>query len=78
MLVNRKRLVKTLYAKVRENRITGNAMLDAGGGFPQVCHDAMDRLGVNQDFNSDSYESGYLDGWRLPLRNSVWAISEWA
>lgn len=38
MLVNRKRLVKTLYAKVRENRITGNAMLDAGGGFPQVCH----------------------------------------
>jgi len=60
MLVNRKRLVKTLYAKVRENWITGNAMLDAGGGFTQVCHDVMDRLVVNRDFNSDSYESVYL------------------
>ena len=35
-----------LYAKARINRITGEPMLSASGGFVQVANEALSRLGV--------------------------------
>ncbi|MBW0149083.1 hypothetical protein [Marinobacter arenosus] len=48
-LVHRQQLAhigEGLYAKARENLITGNVMLDAEGGFAQVCAEALTLLNI--------------------------------
>ncbi|QTN40533.1 hypothetical protein [Marinobacter salsuginis] len=35
-----------LLARVRTNRLTNQLMLDAPGGFEQVAHEALNRLGI--------------------------------
>ena len=48
-LVHRQQLAaigEGLYAKVRKNRITGNLMLDAEGGFAQICAEALTLLDI--------------------------------
>ncbi len=48
-LVHRQQLAdigEGLYAKVRKNRITGSVMLDAEGGFAQICAEALTLLDI--------------------------------
>jgi Family of unknown function (DUF6088) len=49
-----------LYAKARPNRLTGNPMLAAEGGFEQVAREALKRLQVNYKPSdaTQSYQSG--------------------
>ena len=49
-----------LYSKARTNRLTGQPMLDADGGFVQVVEEALNRLKVNWEVsNSVSlYQNG--------------------
>lgn len=69
-LVKQGRLVrigKGLYAKARKNRITGQPMLAAPGGFDQVSKEALDRLGV--EWEPGSAEKAYQAGsTQIPAR----------
>ena len=48
-----------LYAKARLNRLTGDPMLAAEGGFVAVAKEALKRLGVKwTDTNFDAYQKG--------------------
>ena len=49
-----------LYAKARLNRITGNPMLSAKGGFAQVAEEALSRLGVKWELSKSAaaYQAG--------------------
>ena len=59
----RGRLVRVgqgLYAKARKNRITGQPMLTAPGGFEQVAKEALNRLNVKWEPASEekAYQAG--------------------
>jgi hypothetical protein len=61
------RVGKGLYAKVRQNRITGQPMLAAPGGFAQVAKEALNRLGVQ--WEPASAEQAYQTGsTQIPAR----------
>ena len=62
-LISEGRLMKIgygLYAKARLNRITGNPMLSAKGGFAQVAEEALSRLGVKWELSKSTtaYQAG--------------------
>lgn len=61
------RVGQGLYAKARKNRITGQPMLAAPGGFEQVAKEALDRLGVKWEpaGAEKAYQAG---GTQVPAR----------
>jgi len=72
-LVNQGRLMRLgygVYAKARKNRLTGNTMLAAPGGFDQVSKEALDRLGV-QWRPAQAEESYQRGGTQIPARTVV-------
>lgn len=61
------RIGKGLYAKARQNRITGQPMLAAPGGFTQVAKEALNRLDV--PWEPASAEIAYQAGsTQIPAR----------
>lgn len=61
------RVGQGLYAKARKNRITGQPMLAAPGGFEQVAKEALNRLGVQ--WEPASAEKAYQAGsTQIPAR----------
>lgn len=61
------RIGKGLYAKARTNRITGEPMLAAPGGFDEVSKEALNRLGVK--WEPATMEQAYQTGGRqIPAR----------
>lgn len=61
------RIGKGLYAKARQNRITGKPMIAAPGGFDQVAKEALNRLGVQ--WEPASAEKAYQAGrTQIPAR----------
>jgi hypothetical protein len=59
-----------LYSKARTNRLTGQPMLDADGGFVQVVEEALNRLKVNWDV-SDSVSSYQNGSTQIPANAKV-------
>ncbi len=59
-----------LYAKARPNRLTGQAMLAAAGGFNQVAQEALQRLGVNWT-PSDSVQAYQKGSAQIPANTQV-------
>jgi hypothetical protein len=59
-----------LYAKARINRITGQPMLSAQGGFTQVSEEALSRLGVKWK-PSEAVESYQAGGTQIPSNSEV-------
>lgn len=61
------RIGKGLYAKARQNRITGKPMIAAPGGFDQAAKEALSRLGVQ--WEPSSTEKAYQPGsTHIPAR----------
>jgi hypothetical protein len=61
------RIGKGLYAKARQNRITGKPMIAAPGGFDQAAKEALNRLGVR--WEPSSAEKAYQAGsTHIPAR----------
>lgn len=61
---------EALYAKARLNRLTGEPMFAAPGGFDQVAKAALDRLGVRWEPGAAErdYQRG---GTQVPVRTVV-------
>jgi hypothetical protein len=59
-----------LYAKARINRITGQPMLSAQGGFTQVSEEALSRLGVKWK-PSEAVEAYQAGGTQIPANAEV-------
>ncbi|SFE57529.1 hypothetical protein SAMN04487869_110118 [Marinobacter sp. DSM 26671] len=64
-----------LLARVRTNRLTNQLMLDAPGGFEQVAHEALDRLGIEwfPGTASAAYQQGSS---QIPANASVRVVGE--
>jgi len=72
-LVKEKKLIKVgygLYAKARINRITEQPMLNAPGGFLQVCQESLNRLKVNWK-PSNAMKSYAQGSTQLPARTQL-------
>ncbi|NRA25178.1 MAG: conjugal transfer protein [Oleispira sp.] len=59
-----------LYAKARPNRITGQPMLSAEGGFSQVSQEALSRLGVKWQ-PSESVQAYQAGSTQIPANAEV-------
>ena len=59
-----------VYAKARLNRITGEPMLSAKGGFTQVAEEALSRLGIKWERSGAAlaYQAGST---QIPTQASV-------
>ncbi|GAB4223944.1 MAG: DUF6088 family protein [Gammaproteobacteria bacterium] len=63
-----------LYAKSRINRITGQPMIAAQGGFQQVAQEALDLLGVTWQ-PSDSEQRYNTGATQIPMGNPEVKVS---
>jgi hypothetical protein len=64
-----------LLARVRTNRLTNQLMLDAPGGFEQVAHEALDRLGI--EWFPGTASAAYQQGSnQIPANASVRVVGE--
>lgn len=64
-----------LLASVRTNRHTNQLMLDAPGGFEQVAHEALDRLGV--EWLPGTVSAAYQQGSnQIPANTSVRVVGK--
>ncbi|MCR9188519.1 MAG: hypothetical protein NXH96_06960 [Alteromonadaceae bacterium] len=62
-------------ARVRTNRLTNQLMLDAPGGFEQVAHEALDRLGI--EWFPGTASAAYQQGSnQIPANTSVRVVGE--
>lgn len=59
-----------LYAKARPNKITGETMLAADGGFLQVAEEALRRLKVNWK-PSESFDAYQAGSTQIPANAQV-------
>lgn len=64
-----------LLARIRTNRLTNQLMLDAPGGFEQVAHEALDRLGI--EWHPGTASAAYQQGSnQIPANTSVRVVGE--
>ena len=64
-----------LLARVRTNRLTNQLMLDAPGGFEQVAHEALDRLGI--EWLPGTASAAFQQGSnQIPANTSVRVVGE--
>ncbi len=66
-----------LYVKARINRITGQTMLSAQGGFTQVSEEALSRLGVEWK-PSEAVEVYQAGGTQIPANSEVTIFDRFA